>query len=154
MLPLCLLPCSTIKRWRCPVLYWHFFASLRWLPLYPLRSSFFFCTMTADGEKQSLSSPHIYVFRTRRVSSQLHCVRNPAVADASFSSRGSDSVSCPYWRSPVLLHRRKLPCCQSLQKHSHPPVCGTCYRGVISRAACKDDESTSFLQSHSQCVLQ
>ena len=43
------------------------------------------------------------------MSISLNCIRSPALAGVSFSSRGSDSASCPYRRSPFLLQQRKPP---------------------------------------------
>ena len=51
----------------------------------------------------------IHVVKTSCVSlTQLHNIRNLALAGVSFSSRGSDSAGCPYRRSPLLLQQRKL----------------------------------------------
>ena len=60
----------------------------------------------SEGVKLATLSAY---FRTCRVSIQLNCIRHPALASVSFSSRGSDSASRPYLRSPLLPHRRKLP---------------------------------------------
>ena len=39
----------------------------------------------------------------------LDCIRILALAGVSFGSRGIESTSCPYRRSPLLLQQRKLP---------------------------------------------
>ena len=53
-----------------------------------------------------------YLHTSCRVSILFNGIRNQAldyIVGAFFSSRGKDSASCPYRRSPVLLQQRKLP---------------------------------------------
>ena len=49
------------------------------------------------GQSKSLKHHTFTYFNTRRVSIELSCFRNPALAGVSFGSHYSDSVSCPYF---------------------------------------------------------
>ena len=75
------------------------------------------------GQNKSQAHHTSTYFHRRRVSIKLNCIRNPAllIAKVSFGSYLSDSVSCPYQRSLLLLRQRKLlPLCIRMREHVDP----------------------------------
>ena len=73
-------------------------------------SCFFLPLLRRMGEKQRLkltALPHVFIHAVCQFNSNAYS-QSSAIAGVSFSTRGSDSASCPYRLSPLLLQQRKL----------------------------------------------
>ena len=89
-------------------------------PVKTRRDFFFFFSSSLFsggwGKKKKVQLTHSSTyFRTRRVSISLICNSQSSwFSGVSFSSRGSDSASCPYRRPLTLLQQGKLPFCSMI----------------------------------------
>ena len=98
-----LIPCTLIKNIR-RIIY------TRYIPNTAL-ICYCLCFSPADWEKLKLTKLPSTSILVMDGPIHLNCIRHPALAGVSFGSHccsDSNSVSCPYRRSPLLLRRRKL----------------------------------------------